>query len=60
MVKYGIASRLGTADADAILKRFNRNNYQHSAYKALSELGRADLPSKMLIYGGGRTVTLMV
>ncbi|MCP4408693.1 MAG: Tn3 family transposase [Gammaproteobacteria bacterium] len=41
MVKYATALRLGTAASDAILKRFNRNNYQHPTYKALSELGRA-------------------
>jgi TnpA family transposase len=41
MVKYATAMRLNTADSDAILKRFNRNNYQHPTYKALSELGRA-------------------
>ena len=41
MVKYATALRLGTADSDAILKRFNRNNYQHPTYKALSELGCA-------------------
>lgn len=41
MVKYATALRLGTADSDAILKRFNRNNYQHPTYQALSELGRA-------------------
>lgn len=40
MVKYATAMRLNTADSDAILKRFNRNNYQHPTYKALSELGR--------------------
>lgn len=31
----------GTADAEAILKRFTRNNYQHPTYKALAELGKA-------------------
>ncbi len=41
MVKYATALRLGTAASDANLKRFNRNNYQHPIYKALSELGRA-------------------
>lgn len=41
MVKYATALRLGTAEAEAILKRFNRNNYQHPTYKALSELGKA-------------------
>ena len=41
MVKYATALRLGTADAEAILKRFTRHNFQHPTYKALSELGRA-------------------
>ncbi len=41
MVKYATALRLGTADAEAILKRFTRHNLQHPTYKALSELGRA-------------------
>jgi TnpA family transposase len=40
MVKYTTALRLGTAEAEAILKRFTRPNQQHSTYKALSELGR--------------------
>jgi TnpA family transposase len=41
MVKYATALRLGTAEAEAILKRFTRANLQHPTYKALSELGRA-------------------
>lgn len=41
MVKYATALRLGTAEAEAILKRFTRSNLQHPTYKALSELGRA-------------------
>ena len=41
MVKYTTALRLGTAETEAILRRFTRNNAQHPAYKALSELGRA-------------------
>lgn len=41
MVKYATALRLGTAETEAILKRFSRNNYQHPVYKALSELGKA-------------------
>ena len=41
MVKFATALRLGTADADAILRRFTRNNNQHPTYKALAELGRA-------------------
>lgn len=41
MVKHATALHLNTADSDALLKRFSRNNYQHPTYKALSELGRA-------------------
>src|SRR6266571_2579781 len=33
--------RLGTADADTILKRFTRDNLQHPTYQALVELGKA-------------------
>lgn len=40
MVKYTTALRLGTAEAEAILKRFTRNNTQHPTYKALAELGK--------------------
>ena len=40
MIKYATALRLGTAETEAILKRFTKNN-QHPTYKALSELGRA-------------------
>lgn len=41
MVKYATALRLGTAETDAILRRFTRNNLQHPTYQALAELGRA-------------------
>ena len=41
LVKYTTALRLGTAKADAILRRFTRSNVQHPTYKALSELGKA-------------------
>jgi len=41
MVKYATALRLGTAETEAILRRFTRNNIQHPTYKALAELGRA-------------------
>ncbi len=41
MVKYATALRLGTAETEAILRRFTRNNVQHPTYKALAELGRA-------------------
>jgi TnpA family transposase len=41
MVKYTTALRLGTAETEAILQRFTRNNLQHPTYRALAELGRA-------------------
>ena len=41
MVKLATALREGTADAESILRRFTRNNLQHPAYQALSELGKA-------------------
>jgi TnpA family transposase len=41
MVKYATALRLGTADAETILKRFTRDNLQHPTYQALVELGKA-------------------
>ncbi len=41
MVKYVTAVRLGTAETEAILRRFTRNNVQHPTYKAFAELGKA-------------------
>jgi TnpA family transposase len=41
MVKYATALRLGTAEAEAILRRFTRANVQHPTYRALCELGKA-------------------
>ena len=41
MVKYATALRLGTAETEAILRRFTRENVQHPTYKALAELGKA-------------------
>lgn len=40
MIKYATALRLGTAEADAILKRFTKNQPQHPTYAALAELGK--------------------
>jgi len=40
MVKYATALRLGTAETEAILKRFTRNNLKHPTYQALAELGK--------------------
>ena len=41
MVKYVTAVRLGTAETEAILRRFTRNNVQHPTYRGFTELGRA-------------------
>jgi len=41
MVRYATALRLGTAETEAILRRFTRKNRQHPTYTALAELGRA-------------------
>jgi TnpA family transposase len=41
MVKYATALRLGTAETEAILKRFTRSNLQHPTYRTLAELGKA-------------------
>lgn len=43
MVKYATALRLGTAETEAILKRFRKtsqNSFKHPTYQALVELGR--------------------
>lgn len=40
IIKYATALRLGTASAEAILRRFTRTNVQHPTYRALAELGR--------------------
>lgn len=41
MVKYASAMQHGTADPEAILRRFARTDVMHPTYKALAELGRA-------------------
>jgi hypothetical protein len=41
MIKYATALRLGTADAESILRRFTRDAPQHPTYQALAELGKA-------------------
>jgi TnpA family transposase len=40
IVKYTIALKLGTADAEAILSRFTKNGVKHPAYQAVLELGK--------------------
>lgn len=41
MVQYATALRLGTAQTEDILRRFTRSNVQHTVYRALAELGKA-------------------
>jgi len=41
IVKYTTALRLGSAEPEAILRRFTKENSQHPTYKALIELGKA-------------------
>jgi TnpA family transposase len=41
MIKYATALRLGTAETEAIMKRFTRNNLMHPTYQAFAELGKA-------------------
>lgn len=41
MVKYAAAMQNGTADPEAILRRFSKTDVMHPTYKALAELGRA-------------------
>jgi TnpA family transposase len=41
MIKFATALRLGTAETEAILRRFNQTELQHPTYRAFAELGRA-------------------
>lgn len=41
MVKFATALRQGTAETEAILRRFTRTGPRHPTYKALAELGKA-------------------
>jgi TnpA family transposase len=40
MVKYATALRLGTAEAEQVLRRFTRPGPKHPTYQAIEELGR--------------------
>jgi len=41
MIKYATALRLGTAETEAILRRFTETGVKHPTYRAFAELGRA-------------------
>lgn len=41
MIKYTTALRVGTAEPEAILRRFTRTDVPHPTYQALVELGKA-------------------
>ena len=41
IIKYTTALRLGTAEPEAILRRFTRSHAMHPTYRALAELGKA-------------------
>jgi len=41
MVQYTTALKQGTADPEAILRRFTKGNITHPTYRVLSELGKA-------------------
>jgi TnpA family transposase len=41
IIKYATALRLGTAEPEAILRRFTRSGPAHPTYQALAELGKA-------------------
>jgi TnpA family transposase len=40
MMKYATALRLGTAETEAVLRRFTRTGLQHPTYQAFAELGK--------------------
>ena len=56
MIKFATALRLGTAEAEAILRRFTRTNVQSPTYQALAELGKAVKTIFLCEYIGAETL----
>lgn len=56
MIKYATAIRLGTAETEAILRRFTRENLKHPTYQALLELGKAVRTIFLCEYIGSATL----
>jgi TnpA family transposase len=56
MVKYATAIRVGTASAEAILRRFMKVNAAHPTYQAMIELGRAQKTVFLARYLRGRAL----
>ena len=54
MIKFATAIRVGTASADAILRRFTRNA-THPVYQAMLEVGRA----QRTIFVAGTSATVI-
>lgn len=56
MVKYATALKTGTADADALLRRFTRSNLQHSTYQGLHKLFILCIEPPLFLIAAGGTV----
>jgi len=50
LVKFATALRLGTAETEAILRRFTRTSVQHPTYAALAELGKHPVGTRKTIF----------
>jgi len=54
MVKHIAAVRFGTADSEAIMRRFNRKNTENELYRAFAELGRVEKTIFLCQYLGSK------